>query len=319
MLKQIIDSILRFFASIFGSGPKKGNQAAPSQPAPPVLVEDSCDVPETVIVTTDLSEFYPAELFDLVEERGDSPAPPPAVKAVPQQPAVAAPEAEEPPAPAAAPDEPAPAAAPEQQRRYCWCLDNGHGKLQAGKRSPLFDDGQTRFLEYEFNRDIVQRIMKALDKQKVSYFDVVPDVDAVGSFLEGRVERANNHASDLPKIFVSVHANAGPAQSPNDWAADNIQGIETWFDQGSTKGKKLAAVFQKHLVSQTGLKNRNLKSTAEKPLYVLSKTSMPAILTECGFYNNKEEVKKLMKDDFRQKIADAHVAAILEIEKNGIS
>ncbi|MEY3368274.1 MAG: hypothetical protein RI973_1429, partial [Bacteroidota bacterium] len=121
MLKQIIDSILRFFASIFGAGPKKGEQAAPSQPGPPVLVEDSCDVPEIVIVTTDLSEFYPTELFDLVEERGDSPAPPPAVEAVPQQPAAAAPAAEEPPA--AAPAEPAPA--PEQQRRDCWCLDNG--------------------------------------------------------------------------------------------------------------------------------------------------------------------------------------------------
>ncbi len=45
---------------------------------------------------------------------------------------------------------------------------------------------------------------------------------------------------------------------------------------------------------------------------------MPAILTENGFYNNKEEVADLMKDSFRQKIADAHIDAILEIEKNGI-
>ena len=45
---------------------------------------------------------------------------------------------------------------------------------------------------------------------------------------------------------------------------------------------------------------------------------MPAVLTENGFYNNKEECKLLLQDDIRQKIADAHVAAILEIEKNGI-
>ncbi len=45
---------------------------------------------------------------------------------------------------------------------------------------------------------------------------------------------------------------------------------------------------------------------------------MPAILTENGFYNNKTEVLFLMSEEGRQKIADAHVAAILEIEQNGL-
>jgi len=151
----------------------------------------------------------------------------------------------------------------------------------------------------------------------VKYFDVVPNFNDVGSYLEERVERANKKQSDLTKIYVSVHANAGPA-AENEWVSDTIKGIETWYAQNSARGKKLAAVFQKHLILKTGMKNRNLKSTAEKPLYVLEKTIMPAILTENGFYNNKVEVKELMKDSVRQKIADAHVEAILEIEKNGI-
>jgi N-acetylmuramoyl-L-alanine amidase len=201
--------------------------------------------------------------------------------------------------------------------RFLWCLDNGHGKLQPGKRSPLFDDGKTRFMEYEFNRDVVERIMKSLDKHGVKYFDIVPDFNEVGSFLSERVERANKKKSDLPKIYVSVHANAGPAAA-EEWIGDNIRGIETWYAQNSARGKKLAAVFQKHLILKTGFKNRNLKSTAITHLYVLEKTTMPAVLTENGFYNNKPEVKELMKDSVRQKIADAHVEAILEIEKNGI-
>ena len=45
---------------------------------------------------------------------------------------------------------------------------------------------------------------------------------------------------------------------------------------------------------------------------------MTAILTENGFYNNQDQCLKLLKDSVRQKIADAHVAAILEIEENGI-
>ena len=46
---------------------------------------------------------------------------------------------------------------------------------------------------------------------------------------------------------------------------------------------------------------------------------MPAILTENGFFNNETQVYELMKPAIRQKIADAHVAAILEIEEHGLS
>lgn len=196
-----------------------------------------------------------------------------------------------------------------------WCLDNGHGKKTPGKRSPLFDDGVTRFFEYEFNRDIVKRMQVELDKIGVKYYITVPEVD-IDDFLKGRVDRANNLKSDLPKIFVSVHANAAPAPTSESWAL--AQGIETWFFHGSLRSQKLAGVFQKHLIAKTGFRNRNIKSQPEGQFYVLRNTTMPAALTENGFYNNKEEAAALMKPEVRQKIADAHVAAILEIEKDGL-
>ena len=36
-----------------------------------------------------------------------------------------------------------------------------------------------------------------------------------------------------------------------------------------------------------------------------------------GFLNNKKEGRKLLNDETRQLIADAHVNAIMEIEKYG--
>jgi N-acetylmuramoyl-L-alanine amidase len=316
MLKNFFAAISNFFSSLFGS-----RKPTPPAPAPkpdtengklPDLVEDSSDVPQDTVITVNVIEvdvtgpFADDDKTDAIDKEEPTVV-------------VVVPPVEPPPTPPTPTDtgKPKPTT-PSHKARYLWCLDNGHGKLQPGKRSPLFDDGKTRFFEYEFNRDIVERIMKALDKKGVQYFDIVPDFLEVGSFLEERVDRANKKKSDLPKIYVSVHANAGPAANAETWVASSIKGAETWFAQNSAKGKKIAAVFQKHIVDKTGMKNRNLKSTAEKPLYVLQKTIMPAILTENGFYNNKEEVMDLMKDDFRQKIADAHVDAILEIEKNGI-
>ncbi len=200
---------------------------------------------------------------------------------------------------------------PKQTPRYLWCLDNGHGKQTAGKRSPKLANG-TQFFEYEFNRDIVKRIIAQLEDLGVKYFNVVPEVDT-DNFLQGRVERANVKKSDLPKIFLSIHSNAF---GRSGW--EPPKGIETWHFHNSRSGQAIARVFQKHLVKETGWSNRQLKSyPGKKQFYVLRNTNMPAVLTENGFYTNKKECAELMKHEIRQKIADAHVTAIMEIEKKG--
>ena len=203
----------------------------------------------------------------------------------------------------------------QHKARFLWCLDNGHGKRTAGKRSPKLENG-VQLLEYEFNRDIVKRIIKLLDGKGVKTFNVVPEYD-VDNFLEERVHRTNSKTSSLPKLFISVHSNAAPAPL-GKWADPNISGVETWYYHNNSRGRKIAAIFQKHLVTANNWKNRHIKSRPTNQFYVLRNTRMTAILTENGFYNNKAQCLELLKDDVRENIAKAHVAAIMEIEKNGV-
>ncbi|MEM6765529.1 MAG: N-acetylmuramoyl-L-alanine amidase [Bacteroidota bacterium] len=203
--------------------------------------------------------------------------------------------------------------------KFVWCLDNGHGSLQAGKRWPDPDNG-TQLLEWKFNRAIVREIIRQIDDQElgIQYFNVVPE-DAVGSFLKERVERANeyNHPLGLPKIYVSVHGNAAGSISAS--------GIETWYHLNSTAGKKISSVFQKYLMVELGQdgthnwKDRGIRtfSPASKNFYVLRTTSMPAVLTENGFYTNDDERARMNTVEIQQKIATAHLKAMLEIEQNG--
>lgn len=322
MFKKILETISNFFGSLFGGGGASKPKPKPvtDKPTPTTdqidqpadLVEDGSDVPIDTVITVDVMDvdipqldgtdggpFADDDKEGAFDEGSVEPEPTP-----------------EP----TTPEPPTPPPSPAHVPKYLWCLDNGHGKKQAGKRSPKYKEGDetVQFFEYEFNRDIVERIIKKLDKKGVKYYDVVPDYLEVGSFLKERVARANKKRSDLPRIYVSVHSNAGPTAPGSQWTSPSVKGAETWFAHNSTKGKKVAAVFQKHILAKTGFKDRKLRSTKERSLYVLVKTVMPAILTENGFFNNKEEVKELMKDSVRQKIADAHVAAIMEIEKNGI-
>jgi len=205
---------------------------------------------------------------------------------------------------------------PEYRARYMWCIDNGHGSLTAGKRSPVLPGGR-QLLEYEFNRDVSARIFTELDRIGVAYFNVLPEV-RVGNLLLERVDRANRLSSSLPKLFLSIHGNAGPAPTLQDFTDDEVRGIETWYYHGSTRGRNLAAVFQRHLIEQTGMNNRHLRSKVTGQFYVLRATRMPAILTENGFYNNRFDLDRMLTDTFRQQVADAHVAAILEVDREGV-
>jgi N-acetylmuramoyl-L-alanine amidase len=189
---------------------------------------------------------------------------------------------------------------------FLWILDNGHGKSTPGKRSPVLEDGR-QLLEYEFNREIVRLLSDKLEADAINYHIIVPEIEGDISLAE-RVRRANHLVSDLPKLFVSIHCNA---QSDN-WGT--ASGIETYYYEASVKGRTMAALFQKHLIETLQWKDRGIKTAN---FYVIKNTDMPAILTENGFYSNREECLKLLSEEWREKIAAAHLVAMQEIEKRG--
>ncbi len=295
MLEKITEFFRTFLKNIFGGLrslflPKDKESIVIVEPDPEDLVpQDGGDIPQDTIVTID-TNLEEVVIVPDVEE-----TPPPEIPPIDIT-----------PEPIPEPVTPK----PRPSQRFLWCLDNGHGKLTAGKRSPKLKDG-SRFFEYEFNRIIVKGIIKELKKHNIKYYNIVPEIN-VDNFLKGRVLRANNVPSDIPKIFLSVHSNAGPGT----WTS--AKGLETWFFHGSRTGRKLAAVFQQQLVNALGWTNRGIKSQPTKQFFVLRRTNMPAVLTETGFYNNKKEVYSLLDKKIQQKIIKAHVDAILYFEKYGL-
>ncbi len=309
MFDRITNFIRNFFEIIFGDlrkffSPKERDPIVIVEPDPEDLEpQDGGDIPKdtTVTVNTNLEE-----VVVMPEEEEELPPPeiPPTSTPKPEPSFEPEPTPEIKPVPKPEPEVSTP------RHRFLWCLDNGHGKLTAGKRSPKLKDGD-RFFEYQFNRIIVKGIIKELKKHGIKYYNVVPEV-SVDNFLKGRVLRANNVPSSIPKIFLSIHANAGPGT----WT--NAKGLETWYFHGSRTGRKLAVVFQQQLVNALGWTNRGIKSQSTKQFYVLKRTNMPAVLTENGFYNNRKEVYSLLDKDIQNKIIKAHVDAILFFEKHGI-
>ncbi len=196
---------------------------------------------------------------------------------------------------------------------YKYILDNGHGGLingvyqTKGKRSFTFPDG-TVLYEGEFNRDVVNRIaskLRALDIDNVRLVNTQEDTP-----LRTRTSKANKlHKADPRTVMISVHANA----HGTSWNGAN--GIDSfYFEKGgraSTSGKKLAQIFQKRLIEFTGRRDRGIKG---RNFHMLRETAMPSVLLECGFMTNLKEATLLKSDDYREKIANAIVRGVRDLE-----
>lgn len=171
------------------------------------------------------------------------------------------------------------------------CLDAGHGKDTPGKRSP---DGT--LLEYEFNRDVANRIEDILALHGVEVITCYDDHDWD---LKQRCQMANLLKADY---FVSIHANAWK----EDW--NDANGWEIYIVSKGGNAEKLAQKIHKYS-KELGLKDRGIKIGN---FQVLRDTNMPAVLIEHGFYTNKEECEKLKSDSFRQRCAECDAKGILE-------
>jgi len=196
---------------------------------------------------------------------------------------------------------------PKKNGKLLWLLDNGHGVDTPGKRSPMLTDGR-QFLEYEFNREIVSKMREQLDASDLSSICLVPEKKDVP--LGIRVQRANSFNKSKPCVLVSVHSNAY-----GDGLRFTIpRGIASFYFENSEMSRRLAEVFQENLIQKSGWRDRGVKPGN---FQILRKTSMPAVLTETGFYTNREQVEYLLDPDWREHIASAHVEAITEIESKG--
>ena len=174
------------------------------------------------------------------------------------------------------------------------CIDAGHAESTAGKRS---FDGTLR--EYEFNRAVAVLLKYHLNRHGIETIfscdlDIYEDVS-----LSERCRVANNAKADL---FISIHANA----YGTTW--NNANGWEIFHHKNSANGKRLAGAIQKTSIALLGLRDRGVKIS---DFTVLTKTNMPAVLIEHGFYTNKEECEKLKDVEFRKKCAIADAKGIL--------
>lgn len=110
--------------------------------------------------------------------------------------------------------------------------------------------------------------------------------------------------------FVSIHANAanGSASGSETYYYDSARAV----NPNTSDSKLLAEKIQARLVVAMGTNDRGEK---HGDFHVLRENSMPAVLVELGFIDNKSDNAKLASPTYRQKAAKAIYQGILDYYK----
>lgn len=213
-------------------------------------------------------------------------------------------------------------------------IDPGHGGHDPG----TLTSGSN---EAKLVLDVALRLEKLLAKE--------PGLDVVLTRrtdvfipLEQRTAIANREGADL---FLSIHANA--SRDPN------ARGLETYFlsfasnpeaeavaarenaasandmhnlpsivraialNNKLDESRDLAGTVQQTLATRLAKSNPGVRSRGVKkaPFVVLIGAGMPSVLAEIGFITNKQEVALIKTPAYRQKIAEALHAAVLQYRR----
>lgn len=203
-------------------------------------------------------------------------------------------------------------------------LDCGHGMNDTtkGKYSPMLDSSefslrdltvyQNRFREGNFNRLIGQRLERML--KDVGFEVHIVSDNYKDNSLNDRVKKANQIAAKYGKancIYISIHSNA----AGNGIAWNNATGVSVHCcRKSSEKSKRLAQLIYKHVLDKGYNGNRSIPKDHiwYNDFFVLKNTTMPAVLVENLFYDNKSDLKKLMSDEHRDVILSYLYNGILE-------
>lgn len=187
-------------------------------------------------------------------------------------------------------------------------LDNGHGQNTPGKRSP---DGS--LLEYEFNRDIVCRLLYMLDETGIDFWELVPELHDVT--IHERCSRANKVHEKYPDAYLlSIHANAGEGTGPECFVWENSE--TKWINPESAR---LATICANEYISS--FPEWKLRKGANGELFkranykIQRETTMPSVLTESFFMDHPRDLAFIKSDEGRDRIARMHHDVIVKYEQ----
>lgn len=177
-------------------------------------------------------------------------------------------------------------------------VDAGHGGDDGGA---IGIDGT---VEKDINLDIALKLEKILKFYGFNVImtrtqDVMTCDDGLDSLRKRKISDIHNRFELMRKnpdaIFISVHQNKFEDSSQH--------GTQVFYSRNDERSKELAEAIQTSVTLTLQRKNDRVVKKSGSGIYLLYHAKIPAVLVECGFISNSDEVKKLKDESYRMKLA----------------
>ncbi|MDD4796799.1 MAG: N-acetylmuramoyl-L-alanine amidase [Eubacteriales bacterium] len=190
---------------------------------------------------------------------------------------------------------------PSSLEGYVIAVDPGHGDRDQGTQGR-----HTGVFEATLNMQVAAALQKQL--QDAGVIVVMTRVDDTVIYAQGegtykqrdmrqRAATVNENDSDL---LISIHMNF--------FDDGQYGGAQTFYQNGSEKGAKLAQDIQTAIV--TSLQGDNTRKPQSGDFYMLRETKCTAVLVECGFLSNATDEANLQEAQYQDKMAQCIVEGV---------
>ncbi|MDD3692407.1 MAG: N-acetylmuramoyl-L-alanine amidase [Oscillospiraceae bacterium] len=186
-------------------------------------------------------------------------------------------------------------------------IDPGHGGRDGGTSAsdgtvekdlnlaislPLYDMLRVMGYQVELSRDsdcmLCDSGLKTIRDQKVSD-------------MKNRLK-----IYDQSRLTISIHQ--------NHFSQSQYFGTQIFYGTKNAESKQLATTIRQTVLGLLQPDNKREIKKATKDIYLLSKTKAPAIIVECGFLSNPDELAKLKSVEYQRKMAYAITCGVLEYD-----
>lgn len=109
-------------------------------------------------------------------------------------------------------------------------------------------------------------------------------------------------------VLISIHQNWYPASSPH--------GAQVLY-AGSSGSQEFGRFLHESLLKTLDPENRRVASPISEEIYLMRSISCPAVLTECGFLSNANDLSNLINPDYELKLSMVMLSAYLQHFQTG--
>ncbi len=129
------------------------------------------------------------------------------------------------------------------------------------------------------------------------------------SDINARLSIMNEHPD---AIFISIHQ--------NHYANRSVHGLQVFFSDNHPQSRLLAEHIQGNANNILQKDNQRKIKTTDSNIYLLNHATIPAIMVECGFMSNLEELNKLKSPAYGMQLALVIAGGLMNYNDNeGVS